>query len=312
MKAAVVLLLLLFCLGGESRAREVQTEDEATETTYQTTSTSVNAPPDIWYELKVLRDMVHNLGAIVTEQRVELRYMEEKMDEQKAELKITQKQVQELELVNAVQTTELSATGARLSASETQVEELESRMTASEKEVVALGEELTVTKTELQLQKSKVEAQETQLSTQTAKLSVLEDRVRPKVAFSAALPEGYLGPFNSDTTLVYSIVLSNAGQAYNPTTGIFTAPVSGVYYFRFTAFEHRTSNWVAVELYHNSRGLMYASDVNDGLGYVHVSNGMVLQLQKGDVVYMRLISPSGVYETTKCRNTFSGFLLFPM
>ena len=53
---------------------------------------------------------------------------------------------------------------------------------------------------------------------------------RPKVAFSAGLTEGgatvTVGPFNTDTTMVFKKVLANIGHAYNPDTGrlLISAP----------------------------------------------------------------------------------------
>uniref|UniRef100_A0A3Q1BWH1 C1q domain-containing protein n=1 Tax=Amphiprion ocellaris TaxID=80972 RepID=A0A3Q1BWH1_AMPOC len=135
---------------------------------------------------------------------------------------------------------------------------------------------------------------------------------RPKVAFSLGLTDaGGVGPFNTDITLKFSKVFYNFGEAYNPVSGCFTAPVRGAYYFRFTMWEYRTSYSMTVSLFHNDKRVMWNFDRNDEF-YVNMSNALILQLEKGDLVYMTLHSGYSLYDTANNLVTFSGFLLFPL
>nr|XP_040022626.1 major antigen-like isoform X1 [Gasterosteus aculeatus aculeatus] len=133
----------------------------------------------------------------------------------------------------------------------------------------------------------------------------------PKVAFSAGLTtSGNIGPFTTETTLVYGRVFTNIGGAYNPETGIFTAPFKGVYYFRCTAFNNRKGQWMAVNLYHNHEIIMHNSEVANG--HTTIANSLILQLEQGSVVYMCLQKNCGLYDDSTTWNTFSGFLLFTL
>uniref|UniRef100_A0A3B5MEK0 C1q domain-containing protein n=1 Tax=Xiphophorus couchianus TaxID=32473 RepID=A0A3B5MEK0_9TELE len=136
----------------------------------------------------------------------------------------------------------------------------------------------------------------------------------PRVAFSAALPgSGNTGPFTTATPLTYKKVFSNTGNCYNPSTGIFTATVSGMYFFRFSMFNNMTPapNSV-VSLMKNSERLTSvwdtaATDIHDS-----GSNAVVISLKVGDNVYVQLEPNRAVYDDGMHYNTFSGFLLFPM
>ncbi|XP_072550473.1 complement C1q-like protein 4 isoform X2 [Salminus brasiliensis] len=159
---------------------------------------------------------------------------------------------------------------------------------------------------------------------QASELSALKTEVdnlrkesagRPKVAFSAGLgpPAEQRGPFNVETNLIYSKVLTNIGGAYNSHTGVFTAPVRGVYYIRFTSSEYgNKNNNMGVNLYKNGQHLMHLGENGvDGIAK-HVSSGVTLELAAGDVVYTRLPANYVLWDGTDLRTSFSGFLIFPM
>ncbi|XP_029516630.1 complement C1q-like protein 2 isoform X3 [Oncorhynchus nerka] len=141
-----------------------------------------------------------------------------------------------------------------------------------------------------------------------------ENADRPKVAFSAGLTnDGHVGPFNSITTLVYRRVITNIGKAYNPNTGVFTAPVRGLYYIRFTAMGLKGPQSVDAHIYHNDKSVMFNHQNNDNGRNRFLSNALTLELEAGDVVYMRLPVNQELYdEKSSNYSTFSGFLLFPM
>ncbi|KAI4806649.1 hypothetical protein KUCAC02_017464 [Chaenocephalus aceratus] len=103
---------------------------------------------------------------------------------------------------------------------------LVSRVSASEEQLTALRAELEVSKNEIPLTRNTLD--ETGMRSSGT-----------KVAFSAALSPGKFGPYNTETPLVYRRSITNLGGAYSSNTGVFTAPVRGAYYFRFTAMNNK-------------------------------------------------------------------------
>uniref|UniRef100_A0A4W5MKA3 C1q domain-containing protein n=1 Tax=Hucho hucho TaxID=62062 RepID=A0A4W5MKA3_9TELE len=146
------------------------------------------------------------------------------------------------------------------------------------------------------------------------------------VAFSAALRPpiqdkqgyGHTGPFQADSNLVHTHVITNVGNTFSPRTGAFTAPVHGrenkvdVYYFTFTSYSWKNVANIGVALYKNHEQVALVYEYQDkGDNEDFVSNGATLQLAKGDMV--SLVLPSGFQVTSnafKNLSTFSGFLLF--
>ncbi|XP_049912884.1 heavy metal-binding protein HIP-like isoform X7 [Epinephelus moara] len=334
MRSAAVFLALLLCLQwtwaqgesgevtgtdaeteGGNRQEEVQFEIQGVGAAHDQSSSQTNISPDIWAELKELRDMA-------IEQKVELRNSKSKIEKLEQENAATQARLTASESKNAVLEARMSSyedmvktlqrenkvLGATVTASNNKVEELrrdntvlESRVNTSENLVAELRRENMVLETRMSSSENEV-----------AELK-RENADRPKVAFSAGLTDaGPVGPFNTEITLKFSKVFTNIGQAYSPTTGIFTAPVRGVYYFRFTVWGGRPSAWMGAYLYHNEKRMTLSYDYNDEQAYVSASNALILQLEKGDVVYMTLYPGSGVFDDSFNRTIFSGFLLFAL
>ncbi|XP_067308553.1 complement C1q-like protein 2 [Pseudorasbora parva] len=145
------------------------------------------------------------------------------------------------------------------------------------------------------------------------RLEVTEEQLRRKeykVAFAATLgPIGNLGPFNTEITLVYKDVFVNDGRAYNPTTGIFTAPVKGVYFFTLSG-HNRSSKAMGLRLFKNGQQVVTIYNHPLGDRYDTGSNSISLTLEKGDHVYVRLRQNTWVFDNENDHTSFVGHLLF--
>lgn len=102
------------------------------------------------------------------------------------------------------------------------------------------------------------------------------------------------------------------GDLSHSLTGIFTAPVRGVYYFTF--FYHcMVSNPTCLALYRNGKQEALMKHHKSGCHTENGGNGLTLLLEKGDRVYMVLRKSTWLWDNVSENvSMFSGFLINAM
>ncbi|CAB1334243.1 unnamed protein product [Coregonus sp. 'balchen'] len=134
---------------------------------------------------------------------------------------------------------------------------------------------------------------------------------RRKVAFSVGLTDsGYVGPFQTEITLVYEKVFTNIDNGYDPNSGMFSAPVKGLYNFTFTSMGREPGQKMGVYLVKNGEQMIYNVQDNFHGGYEYITGAVALELEKDDLVYLRVPKGWGLYDDNYNHIVFTGILLF--
>uniref|UniRef100_A0A8D0JQS8 Complement C1q subcomponent subunit A n=1 Tax=Sus scrofa TaxID=9823 RepID=A0A8D0JQS8_PIG len=135
----------------------------------------------------------------------------------------------------------------------------------------------------------------------------IKDQRRP--AFSAVRQN----PPTSGNVVIFDEVITNQEGAYKSQLGQFICDVPGYYYFTFQV----VSKWDLCLYIMSSRrdqvqqSLGFCDFNSKGLFQV-VSGGTVLQLQRGDKVWIQRDPSKGrIYQGSEADSVFSGFLIFP-
>ncbi|XP_063410485.1 complement C1q-like protein 4 [Mytilus trossulus] len=109
------------------------------------------------------------------------------------------------------------------------------------------------------------------------------------------------------TSVVFDKVWTNNGNGYNPSSGVFTAPMSGLYHFAAVVMSV-SSKSLFLRLYHNSAKIT-SSYITD-TGYKTGTFDVVLSLEKGDTVSIKSgHNGQTIYSDGDNYSTFSGNLI---
>ncbi|XP_043998777.1 myosin-10-like [Gambusia affinis] len=240
-------------------------------------------------------------------------------------LRSTEEQLDQLKNQSAVLEVRLRVSERRLEEQETgssaQFSWMESRLTDEQRRTAEFETQLSAVTFRLNVTKELLDDLKKQSLAGAADLASLSERLTAaqgntedevKVAFSAGLTDsGIVGPFDEETTLIFSKTITNVGWGYNSSAGVFTAPVTGLYFFSFTAADY-LKGYMGLYLYRNEQPVTFSLDLNDHGGYASMTSAVALQLDRGDRVRLALPASYRLYDDSRNFSVFSGFLLFPV
>ena len=109
------------------------------------------------------------------------------------------------------------------------------------------------------------------------------------------------------TTIPFQIEQLNVGGGMNITSGIFTAPKSGIYFFSFTGLKDYPTDELRVDLYHNSIRITRA-DGTHVQGLLTATLSSTLSLKSGDRISLQLTTGQ-LYDASIHHTNFNGMLL---
>ncbi|XP_037644155.1 complement C1q-like protein 3b [Sebastes umbrosus] len=129
----------------------------------------------------------------------------------------------------------------------------------------------------------------------------------PKIAFYAGLKKQHEGY----EVLKFDDVVTNLGNHYDPASGKFTCSIPGIYFFVYHVLMRGgdgTSMWADLCKNNQVRASAIAQDADQN--YDYASNSVVLHLEPGDEIYIKLDGGKAHGGNNNKYSTFSGFMLY--
>ncbi|XP_061186863.1 collagen alpha-1(X) chain-like [Saccostrea echinata] len=150
------------------------------------------------------------------------------------------------------------------------------RVTSLEKEIVSLKAE----NANLKLNSSAFIALQHELIE-------LKSKQQP-VAFFAEMSQDLINP-TQGKKVVFDQILTNVGNAYDPSTGIFTVPITGTYHFNVVLSSPNNGDvghYMHFFILQNGRKIAYIFLDHNTNYWLHASSSTVIQGTKGDAIWL--------------------------
>lgn len=142
------------------------------------------------------------------------------------------------------------------------------------------------------------------------------------MAFTAAVQKYTVDHVQNQSTIVFDKVITSIGSGYNNLTGIFVAPMSGIYVFSCSLMDHSGEHLTSGQ--EHGSAMLHAEIVKNGtvLGRVfahaetsHRDQGsvtVVSYVNQGEQVWVRNIDNNDLGLGGELYSVFSGYLLYEM